>query len=295
MNPDYMESIWWVCKSLWDKGLIYEGKYILPYCPRCSTVLSTHELAQGYKDVQDQTVTVRFKITKEPDGFDDSSLSNGKTYFLAWTTTPWTLPSNLGLCMGPQIDYVKILDVSSGDYYILAKERLSSYYKSEDEYKIIYTKKGKDFINTEYEPLFPYFKELKSKEKCTELSKQPCSRGAFRMFNAEYVSTEDGTGIVHIAPAFGEEDHKVFAGSGVPEVEPIDAECRFTKEIPEYQGRFVKDCDKEIIQRLKAESKLVKRDTVVHSYPHCWRCSSPLIYRGIGSWFVKVADYHENL
>ena len=295
MNPDYMESIWWVCKSLWDKGLIYEGKYILPYCPRCSTVLSTHELAQGYKDVQDQTVTVRFKITKEPDGFDDSSLSNGKTYFLAWTTTPWTLPSNLGLCMGPQIDYVKILDVSSGDYYILAKERLSSYYKSEDEYKIIYTKKGKDFINTEYEPLFPYFKELKSKEKCTELSKQSCSRGAFRMFNAEYVSTEDGTGIVHIAPAFGEEDHKVFAGSGVPEVEPIDAECRFTKEIPEYQGRFVKDCDKEIIQRLKAESKLVKRDTVVHSYPHCWRCSSPLIYRGIGSWFVKVADYHENL
>ena len=295
MNPDYMESIWWVCKSLWDKGLIYEGKYILPYCPRCSTVLSTHELAQGYKDVQDQTVTVRFKITKEPDVFDDSSLSNGKTYFLAWTTTPWTLPSNLGLCMGPQIDYVKILDVSSGDYYILAKERLSSYYKSEDEYKIIYTKKGKDFINTEYEPLFPYFKELKSKEKCTELSKQPCSRGAFRMFNAEYVSTEDGTGIVHIAPAFGEEDHKVFAGSGVPEVEPIDAECRFTKEIPEYHGRFVKDCDKEIIQRLKAESKLVKRDTVVHSYPHCWRCSSPLIYRGIGSWFVKVADYHENL
>ena len=295
MNPDYMESIWWVAKSLWDKGLIYEGKYILPYCPRCSTVLSTHELAQGYKDVQDQTVTVRFKITKAPDGVKDPDMANGKTYFLAWTTTPWTLPSNLGLCMGPEVDYVKILDKESGDFYIFAEARLSAYYKEDTAYEIIYRAKGKDFIGAEYEPLFPYFASLKDPKVCEEESKQKCEKGAFRMFNAEYVSTEDGTGIVHIAPAFGEEDHKVFAGSGVPEVEPIDAECKFTKKIPEYAGRFVKDCDKEIIARLKNEGKLVKRDTIVHSYPHCWRCSSPLIYRGIGSWFVKVADHHEAL
>ena len=295
MNPDYMESIWWVAKSLWDKGLIYEGKYILPYCPRCSTVLSTHELAQGYKDVQDQTVTVRFKITKAPDGVKDPDMANGKTYFLAWTTTPWTLPSNLGLCMGPEVDYVKILDKESGDFYIFAEARLSAYYKEASAYEIIYRAKGKDFIGAEYEPLFPYFASLKDPKVCEEESKQKCEKGAFRMFNADYVSTEDGTGIVHIAPAFGEEDHKVFAGSGVPEVEPIDAECKFTKKIPEYAGRFVKDCDKEIIARLKNEGKLVKRDTIVHSYPHCWRCSSPLIYRGIGSWFVKVADHHEAL
>lgn len=295
MNPEFMESIWWVAKSLWDKNLIYEGKYILPYCPRCSTVLSTHELAQGYKDVQDQTVTVRFKITKAPETIDDKEMTNGKTYFLAWTTTPWTLPSNLGLCMGPEIDYVKILDKASGDYYIFAQARLSAYYKNEDDYQIIYTRKGKDFVGAEYEPLFPYFAQLSEPEFCAQKTKQKCEKGAFRMFNADYVSTEDGTGIVHIAPAFGEEDHKVFAGSGVPEVEPIDAECKFTNEIPEYAGRFVKDCDKDIIARLKNEGKLVKRDTIVHSYPHCWRCGSPLIYRGIGSWFVRVADHHDSL
>lgn len=295
MNPDFMESIWWVAKSLWDKGLIYEGKYILPYCPRCSTVLSTHELAQGYKDVQDQTVTVRFKITKAPAGVNDPDMEKGNTYFLAWTTTPWTLPSNLGLCMGPDIDYVKILDKESGDYYIFAQARLSAYYKDEDAYEIIYTHKGKDFIDAEYEPLFPYFANLKDPKVCEEMSGQKCEKGAFRMFNADYVSTEDGTGIVHIAPAFGEEDNKVFRGSGVPNVEPIDAECKFTKEVPDYQGIFVKDADKDIMKRLKEEGKLVKRDTVVHSYPHCWRCGSPLIYRGIGSWFVKVADYHDVL
>ncbi|MCR5385789.1 MAG: isoleucine--tRNA ligase [Treponema sp.] len=295
MNPEFMESIWWVAKSLWDKGLIYEGKYILPYCPRCSTVLSTHELAQGYKDVQDQTVTVRFKITKAPDGVKDPDMTNGKTYFLAWTTTPWTLPSNLGLCMGPDIDYVKILDKESGDFYIFAEARLSAYYKNEADYEIIYRHKGKDFIGAEYEPLFPYFAQLKDPKVCEEMSGQKCEKGAFRMFNAEYVSTEDGTGIVHIAPAFGEEDNKVFRGSGVPNVEPIDAECKFTKEVSDYQGVFVKDADKDIMKRLKDEGKLVKRDSIVHSYPHCWRCGSPLIYRGIGSWFVKVADYHDVL
>ena len=295
MNPDYMESIWWVAKSLWDKGLIYEGKYILPYCPRCSTVLSTHELAQGYKEKQDPAVTIRFKVTKAPESINDAEMANGKTYFLAWTTTPWTLPSNLGLCMGPKIEYVKILDKESGDYYILAESRLHAYYKNESDYEIIYKKLGTEFLGAEYEPLFPYFAYLKEPAKCSEETHQPCEKGAFRLFNADYVSTEDGTGIVHIAPAFGEEDNKVFAGTGIPNVEPMDAECKFTKEVSDYAGRFVKDCDKDIMDRLKKEGKLVKRDTVVHQYPHCWRCGSPLIYRGIGSWFVKVADHHEQL
>ena len=295
MNPDYMESIWWVAKSLWDKGLIYEGKYILPYCPRCSTVLSTHELAQGYKDVNDMTVTVRFKITKAPEGVNDPEMANGNTYFIAWTTTPWTLPSNLGLCMGPELDYVKIKDKESGDFYIFAEARLSAYYKAPEAYEIIYRHKGKDFLGAEYEPLFPYFANLKDPKACEAESRQKCEKGAFRMFNAAYVTTDDGTGIVHIAPAFGEDDHQVFAGSGVPEVEPIDAECKFTKAVPDYTGRFVKECDKDIMDRLKKEGKLIKKEQHLHSYPHCWRCGSPLIYRGIGSWFVKVADHHEAL
>ena len=295
MQPDYMESIWWVVKALWDKGLIYEGKYILPYCPRCSTVLSNHELAQGYKDRNDPAVTVRFKVTKAPAAISDADMENGNTYFLAWTTTPWTLPSNEGLCMGPDVDYVKIKDKESGDFYILAKARLASYFKNETDYEIVYEKKGKDFIGAKYEPLFPYFEDLKDAAKCSEISGQKCEDGAFRMFNADYVTTDDGTGIVHIAPSFGEEDSKVFKGTGVPSVEPLDAECKFTKEVSDYQGRFVKDCDKDIIDRLKKEGKLVKRDQIVHSYPHCWRCSSPLIYRGIGSWFVKVEDSHEKL
>ncbi len=295
MNPEYMESIWWVAKSLWDKGRIYEGKYILPYCPRCATVLSTHELAQGYKEKQDPAITIRFKALTSSDTLGDADLANGKTYFLAWTTTPWTLPSNLGLCMGPEIDYVKILDKESGDYYILAESRLSSYYKKADAYEVIYKKKGADFIGCTYEPLFPYFARLADASVCAAESGQKCEKGAFRLFNADYVSTEDGTGIVHIAPAFGEDDSKVFAGSGVPFVEPIDAECRFTKDVTDYVGVFVKDADKDIMDRLKKEGKLVKRETVNHQYPHCWRCGSPLIYRGIGSWFVKVADHHEEL
>ena len=138
MNADFMESIWWVAKSLWDKGRIYEGKYILPYCPRCSTVLSTHELAQGYKEKQDPAITVRFKIVSEPKTFADKDMTNSKTFFLAWTTTPWTLPSNLGLTMGPEIDYVKIIDKPSGDFYILAESRLGSYYNNQDYYEIIF-------------------------------------------------------------------------------------------------------------------------------------------------------------
>ncbi len=295
MEPAYMESIWWVVKSLWDKGLVYEGQYILPYCPRCATVLATHEVAQGYKEVQDPAVTIRFKVTKAPKAIDDPEMTNGKTYFLAWTTTPWTLPSNMALCVGPDIDYVKILDKESGDYYILAKARLGAYYKDEGAYEIIYTRKGTDFLGAHYEPLFPYFAQYEDPAACAEKSKQKCTDGAFRVFVDGYVSTEDGTGIVHNANGFGEDDNRVMKGSGIPVVAPIDAECKFTKEVTDYAGVFVKDADKDIIARLKAEGKLVKRETVNHQYPHCWRCGSPLIYRGVGSWFVRVSDEHDKL
>ena len=286
MNPDYMESIWWVMKSLWEKGLLYEGHYILPYCPRCSTVLSNHELATGgYKDVHDPAITIRFKVVKAGPSINDDEITNGKTYFLAWTTTPWTLPSNLGLTVGPDIDYVKVKD--GDEYYILAQARLGAYYKNPEDYEIIWTKKGSELLGCKYEPLFPYFASLETNEDGSD--------GAFRVFNADFVSTEDGTGIVHTAPGFGEDDNKVFKGSGVPTVCPVDNECKFTSEVPDYKGRFVKECDKDIMERLKQEGKLVKRDQILHAYPHCWRCSSPLIYRGVGSWFVKVESMRDKL
>jgi isoleucyl-tRNA synthetase len=284
MEPDYMESIWWVMKSLWEKGLVYEGHYILPYCPRCATVLSNHELAQGgYKDVHDPAITIKFKVKGTVKGSDaEKSLpagtADGKTFMLAWTTTPWTLPSNLGLTMGPDIDYVMVVD--GAERYILAESRLSAYYKDATAYTIVWKKKGSELKGITYEPLFPYFAELSTNEDG--------SPGAFRTFNGDFVSTEDGTGIVHTAPGFGEDDNKVFKGSGVPTVCPIDEECKFTAEVPDYKGRFVKECDKDIMDRLKAEGKLVKREQILHAYPHCWRCQSPLIYRGIGSWFVSV-------
>lgn len=284
MDPDYMESIWWVVKSLWDKGLIYEGHYILPYCPRCSTVLSNHELALGgYKDVHDPAITIKFRVKAVPKGAAVSSagledLVDAKSFLLAWTTTPWTLPSNLGLCLGPDIDYVLVKD--SSERFILAESRLGAYYKETEMPEILWRKKGRELVGIEYEPLFPYFASLAKIEGS--------SQGAFRTLVGSHVTTEDGTGIVHTAPGFGEEDYEVMKGTGVPTICPIDAECKFSSEVSDYVGRFVKDCDKEIMERLKAEGKLVRREQILHAYPHCWRCSHPLIYRAIGSWFVKI-------
>ncbi len=285
MDSDYMESIWWVLKTLWEKGLLYEGHYILPYCPRCSTVLSNHELnLGGYKDVHDPAVTVRFKITEGSETVKDIE----NTFFIAWTTTPWTLPSNLGLAVGPDIDYVKIKD--GEEFYIFAESRLSAYYKSEEEYTIVWKKKGSELKDMRYEPLFSYFAQ-----HAGPTEDYPKSIGAFRVFVADFVTTEDGTGIVHTAPGFGEEDNKVFKGTGIPTICPVDGECKFTSDVVDYKGRFVKDCDKDIIERLKQEKKLVKREQILHSYPHCWRCSSPLIYRAVGSWFVGVESIREKL
>ena len=262
MDTKYMESIWWVFKQLWNKGLIYEGYKILPYCARCSTPLSNFEANQGYQEVTDNCVTIRFKV-----------IGQENTYILAWTTTPWTLPSNTALAMGPDIDYVKVKD--GDEYYVMAEARLSAYYKKDQMPEIVSRFKGSEWKDVRYEPLFPYFASLAEK-------------GAFRVICADYVSTEDGTGIVHIAPGFGEEDNAVGKANGIPEVCPIDAECRFTKEIPDYEGVFVKDADAAIMQRLKDERKLVQKGKIKHSYPHCWRDDSPLIYKAVSTWFVKI-------
>ncbi|GHT65333.1 isoleucine--tRNA ligase [Spirochaetia bacterium] len=286
MDSDYMETIWWVMKTLWDKGLLYEGHYILPYCPRCATVLSNHELnLGGYKDVHDPAITLRFKVKGVAPGSHASAASladtfDDHTYLLAWTTTPWTLPSNLALTLGPDIDYVMVQD--GEDRYILAEARLSAYYKKPEDYKVLWRKKGADLIGVTYEPLFPYFKDA-------------AEQNAFRTYAGDFVSTEDGTGIVHTAPGFGEDDARVLKGTGVPVVCPIDAECRFTAEVSDYQGLFVKDADKPIMDRLKAEGKLIKREQILHAYPHCWRCGSPLIYRAVGSWFVNVEKIKQDM
>ena len=231
MDRSFMESIWWVFKSLWDQGLVYEGYKILPYCPRCATPLSNFEANQGYREVVDPAITIRFRAADREN-----------TYFLAWTTTPWTLPSNLALTVGPDIDYVEVRD--GDDHYILAEARVGVYYKEKPE--ILWRGKGSELVGRRYEPLFPYFADLAGK-------------GAFQVLAGSFVSTEDGTGIVHTAPGFGEDDNAVCKAAGLPEVCPIDEECRFTAEVPDYQGRPVKSTDKEIIDRLKAEGKLIHR------------------------------------
>ncbi|MDR1029419.1 MAG: isoleucine--tRNA ligase [Treponema sp.] len=282
MDPDYMETIWWVMRSLWDKGLLYEGHYILPYCPRCATVLSNHELnLGGYQDVHDPAITVRFKVKGARPGSPGAAvpcIGEGNTYLLAWTTTPWTLPSNLALTLGPDIDYVLVQD--GDDRYILAEARLAAYYKSPAEYQVLWNHKGADLIGLQYEPLFPYFSD---------------AQNGFQTYPGDFVSTADGTGIVHTAPGFGEDDQRVLKGTGVPVICPVDAECRFTQEVADYQGLFVKAADKPIIERLKAQGSLFRRDQILHAYPHCWRCGSPLIYRAVGSWFVNVERIKQDM
>ena len=269
MDKNFMESIWWVFKKLWEKKLIYEGYKVLPYCPRCATPLSNFEANQGYHEVDDPSITVRFKLNNQ-----------GNCYLLVWTTTPWTLPSNMGLAVGETIDYVKVRDGSND--YILAADRLATYYQKETQPKIIQRLKGTDLLENTYEPLFPYFKDK-------------ANDGAFRVVSAGFVSTLNGTGIVHIAPGFGEDDAAVGKTKGVPSACPVDSECRFTAEIPDFYGRFVKDCDKEIISRLKHKGNLIHRGTIRHSYPHCWRCDAPLIYRAISTWFVSIEGVKDRM
>ncbi|OIQ19866.1 MAG: isoleucine--tRNA ligase [Bacteriovorax sp. MedPE-SWde] len=271
MDPSFMESCWWVFKSLWEKGYVYQGTKVVPYSTALGTVLSNFEAGQNYKDVQDPAVTVLFKVK----GADE--------YIAAWTTTPWTLPSNLALCVGDDIDYVRVKDNEQGKVIIMAEARVEAYSKKRDLEVIGESFKGSELKNVSYEPLFPYFAELEAE-------------GAFQVLTDDYVTTDNGTGIVHQAPAFGEDDNRVMKAHGIKaEVCPLNDAGQFTKDVSDYAGQYVKDADKNILKDLKDNGALYEHGNIVHSYPFCYRSDTPLIYRTIPSWYIKVEEIKERL
>lgn len=266
---DYIESVWWALNEIWKKGLLYKGHKVVPYCPRCGTPLSSHEVAQGYKDVKERSAMVKFKAKDEDN-----------TYFLAWTTTPWTLPSNLGLVVNPEVDYVKVS--YEGQNLIMAEALVESVFANkEGEHPVLERFKGKALEYREYEPLYPYA-DGKIKKK------------AFYVMCDGYVTTSDGTGIVHTAPAFGEDDARVCRAYDMPFVQFVDAKGNMTEDT-DWPGTFVKDADPLILDDLKAAGKLFKAPKFEHSYPHCWRCDTPLIYYARESWFIKMTAVKEQL
>ena len=260
MNPEYMESVWWAFSELYKKDLAYEGHKVMPYCPRCATPLSNFEVGQGYKDKRDKAITVKFELENEPG-----------TFVLAWTTTPWTLPGNLALSVGPKIEYSKV-QTKTGNY-ILAAERLDSYIGELGEYTVLETKSGKELVGLSYKPVFNYY----------EVEKK-----AFVIIDGDHVNTTDGTGVVHTAPAFGEDDARVAQKHGIDFYMPVDDLGNFTVSVPDYAGRSVisLETNESIINDLG--DKVFKVENIKHSYPHCWRCDTPLIYKGVSSWFVAV-------
>ena len=300
MDPGFMESVWWVFKQLWNQGRVYRSHRIMPYSWKLSTPLSNFEAGSNYKDVQDPTVTVRVRVLSQsvpgaecsvPGAAEEDAPStkhqapSTPIYLLIWTTTPWTLPENLAICAGADIDYVAVRDLTDDarPVYVMAKARLSAIFKKEEQYEILAEFKGETLKGWTYEPIFPYFADKRSE-------------GAFQVLNDGYVTTDDGTGLVHIAPAYGEDDFRVCKEAGITAfADPLDASCNFTDALPEYAGRFCKDCDKDIIKRLKSEGKLVHQATITHSYPFCDRTDTPLIYRAIDAWYVRVEDLHERL
>ena len=275
---DYIESEWWALKEIWKKGLLYKGHKVVPYCPRCGTPLSSHEVAQGYKDVKERSAIVKFKAKDED------------AYFLAWTTTPWTLPSNLALCVNPGVDYVKV------QIYNTRLQKKESYYLAEalvgtalaeliedngGDYAVLARLKGKELEYREYEPLYPF-------------AVGRINRKAFIVTCDDYVTTEDGTGIVHMAPAFGEDDGRVCAKYDLPFVQFVDAHGNMTEET-DWPGVFVKDADPLILKDLKLSGKLLKAPVFEHSYPHCWRCDTPLLYYARESWFIRMTAVRDEL
>jgi len=285
MEPGFMESVWWVFKQLWDQGRVYRSHRIMPYSWKLSTPLSNFEAGSNYKDVQDPTVTCRVRATSIKSEELRVKSEGSTVYFLIWTTTPWTLPENLAICAGANIDYVAVRDLTDDErpIYVMAKARLATIFKKEEQYELVWEGKGDALKGSEYEPMFPYFADQRE-------------NGAFQVLNDDYVTTDDGVGLVHIAPAYGEDDFRVCKEAGITAfADPLDDACAFTDIVPEYKGRFCKDCDKDIIKRLKAEGKLVHQATIVHSYPFCDRTDTPLIYRAIDAWYVRVEDLHERL
>lgn len=263
-NP-YIESVWWALKQMWDKKLLYKGHKVMPYCPRCGTGLSSHEVSQGYKDVKDLTAIAKFKVKGE----------NNK-YILAWTTTPWTLPSNLALCINKAYTYVeaKVND----EIFVLAKDLVGKVLG--ENYEIVKEFKGEELLGVEYEQLLPFGK-VEGK--------------AFVVIHGDYVTLSDGTGIVHIAPAYGEDDNIVAKQNGITFINLVDASGNFVEEVTPWAGKFVKKCDESIAQYLEENNKLFKAEKHTHSYPHCWRCDTPLLYYPRESWFVAMTTVKEKL
>ncbi len=272
-HNDYIESVWWALKELWNKGLLYEGHKVMPYCPRCGTALSSHEVAQGYKDVKDLTCVAKFKVVGED------------KYILAWTTTPWTLPSNLALCVNKAYEYADV-KVNVGtqeepkyEVYVIAKELVPTVLK-DMEYEVLNSYKGTELLGTKYEQLMPFAK---------------VDGKAFEVIHGDYVTLTDGTGIVHIAPAYGEDDSIVSKQNGIAFVNLVDRDGKFVDEVEPWKGRFVRDCNEDICDWLRDENKLFSKQKVEHSYPHCWRCDTPLLYYPKASWFVAMSTLRNEL
>ncbi len=270
MDTSFMESVWWVFKQLWDKNLIYKGTKVMPLSTSLGTVLSNFEAGLNYQDVQDPAITVLFKIDNED------------SHIMVWTTTPWTLPSNLAVCVNENLDYVKVFDEDLSLNLILAKDRLEAYQKKRN-LKIVEEFKGLNLKGKTYRPLFPYFADLKE-------------NGAFQILTDDYVTSDSGTGAVHIAPSFGEDDNRVMKQADLHFFAcPIDNSGKFTNEVSDYENIYVKDADKLIIKRLKEEGSVYEQSVIVHSYPFCYRSNTPLLYKAIPSWFVKVETLTKDL
>jgi isoleucyl-tRNA synthetase len=282
LYPSFMESVWWVFKQLYEKNLVYRGFKVMPYSTSCCTPLSNFEAGQNYKDVQDPAVVVTFPAVDNNDRTTELGYS-----FLAWTTTPWTLPSNIALCMNPDMDYVKVKDKKHNDQiYVLMEARLGELFKSPDDYEILEKVKGSFYKGQHYKPLFGYFVDL--------------VKDGFKVLNDGYVTSDSGTGIVHQAPYFGEDDYRVCLAAGIitkvgPIVCPVDAAGRFTDQVKDFENQYVKDADKHICKYLKEHGRLYSQATLQHQYPFCWRSDTPLLYKAVPSWFVKVEDFREKL
>jgi isoleucyl-tRNA synthetase len=271
MDLTFMESVWWAFKKLFDLGLVYEGHKVMPFSAKLGTPLSNFEASENYKDVDDPSITVAFELN-----------SNPLESLLAWTTTPWTLVSNLAVMAGPEIVYVKIKDTKSGHFYWLAEARLGAYFKDAQEYEIVDRLLGQQLADVTYKPLFDYFADRQQ-------------QGAFKVILDPGVSVEEGTGFVHCAPAFGEADFYAAKRAGIELVCPVDGNGLYTADIAEYTGLFVKDADKDIIKRLKASGKLYHQTTLRHRYPFCWRSDTPLIYKAVTTWFVAVEKIKDKM
>ncbi len=292
----YIESLWWIIKQAHNKGLLYKGYKVIPQCPRCGTALSSHEVAQGYKNVREESVYIKFKIqpralkAKSKDAIKNLKLENlDNAYILAWTTTPWTLPGNVALAVGEKINYAILRNKSNNEIYILAKDRIADVLKyhpeKESNYKFIKEIKGKDLVGLKYKPLFPGVITDKTKN----------AENAFKVYPANFVSTEDGTGVVHTAVMYGMEDYELGEKVGLPKVHTVNLDGTFNHLVPQWQGRFVKDVEKDIIKNLKEKNLLFKTEIYAHDYPFCWRCQTPLIYYAKDSWYFRISKLKKEL